>query len=75
MHCTTSGGLGSLLPNPVLSSPRSHRSEYYPPCPPPPPPARTLLHLPAGLLLSFFLGGLGGAALSDVHVHLGLGQD
>uniref|UniRef100_A0A8C0KRV4 von Willebrand factor n=1 Tax=Canis lupus dingo TaxID=286419 RepID=A0A8C0KRV4_CANLU len=25
MHCTTSGGLGSLLPNPVLSSPRSHR--------------------------------------------------
>lgn len=28
MHCTTSGAPGSLLPDIVLSSPFSHRSEY-----------------------------------------------
>lgn len=38
MHCTTSGTPGSLLPDTVLSSPLSHRSEYW------------ALHLPAGLL-------------------------
>lgn len=28
MHCSTSGAPGSLLPDAVLSSPLSHRSEY-----------------------------------------------
>lgn len=30
MHCSTSGAPGSLLPDSVLSSPLSHRSEYHP---------------------------------------------
>ncbi|KAB0395734.1 hypothetical protein E2I00_001515 [Balaenoptera physalus] len=30
MHCSTSGAPGSLLPDSVLSSPMSHRSEYHP---------------------------------------------
>ncbi|KAF5912356.1 hypothetical protein HPG69_004026 [Diceros bicornis minor] len=30
MHCSTSGAPGSLLPDAVLSSPLSHRSEYCP---------------------------------------------
>lgn len=30
MHCTMSGVPGSLLPDAVLSSPLSHRSEYCP---------------------------------------------
>lgn len=30
MHCTTSGAPGSLLPDTMLGSPRSHRSEYCP---------------------------------------------
>lgn len=30
MHCTPSGAPGSLLPDSVLGSPLSHRSEYCP---------------------------------------------
>lgn len=63
MHCTTSGAPGSLLPDVVLSSPLSHRSEYC-------SPERLVSSLLSRLFFMSFSGV--GASLLHCLMHAGI---